>query len=195
MAQATAWEILDYHWSPDSQWIAYTKPEERQMPRIYLYSLAANKSWPATDGWFASGSPTFSADGKYLFFISDRSFQPSYGRVEENYTYFDMGRIHFVTLAKDTKSPVAPNSDEVGIGKAVPARPDPASGGGIEALRTRFLAAAQAGGRDGRYRWAGLADRRAASRTVGLSSLDLRRRPPVLLAPRPPRCQGPLDGL
>ena len=141
VAQATAWEILDYHWSPDSQWIAYTKPEERQMPRIYLYSLAANKSWPATDGWFASGSPTFSADGKYLFFISDRSFQPSYGRVEENYTYFDMGRIHFVTLAKDTKSPVAPNSDEVGIGKAVPARPDPASGGGIEALRTRFLAA------------------------------------------------------
>ena len=108
VAQATAWEILDYHWSPDSQWIAYTRPEERQMPRIYLYSLAAGKSWPATDGWYAAEYPTFSADGKYLFFVSDRSFQPSYGRVEENYNYFDMGRIYFVTLAKDTKSPWLP---------------------------------------------------------------------------------------
>jgi len=119
VAQATAWEIIDYHWSPDSQWIAYTKPEEQQMPRIHLYSLAAGKSWPATDGWFAAGSPTFSADGKYLFFVSDRTFQPSYGRVEENYTYFDMERIYFVTLAKDTKSPLAPRSDEVQVAKSL----------------------------------------------------------------------------
>ena len=34
VVQATAWEINDFSWSPDSQWIAYAKPEERQMPRI-----------------------------------------------------------------------------------------------------------------------------------------------------------------
>ena len=108
VAQAAAWEIMAYEWSPDSRWIAYTKPEERQMPRIYLYSLAAGESWPASDGWFACDAPTFSADGKYLFFVSDRSFHPSYGRVEENYSYFDMERIYFVTLAKETRSPFAP---------------------------------------------------------------------------------------
>ena len=39
-------------WSPDSHWITYAKPEDRQMPRIWLFSLADKKAWPVTDEWF-----------------------------------------------------------------------------------------------------------------------------------------------
>ncbi len=78
---------------------------------------------PATDAWYNSSEPVFSADGKLLFFVSARSFNPTYGQTEFEHVYTDMSRIYFVTLAKDTKSPFAPKSDEVKIKE----EPKPAS--------------------------------------------------------------------
>jgi tricorn protease len=128
VAQATAWEISHYQWSPDGQWIVYVKPEARQMPKIYLFSPAAKRAWPVTDGWFASGEPAFSADGKYLFFVSQRSYHPRESHVEKNFAYFDMEKIFFVTLAKETKSLFAPKSDEVEMSKEEKAGKPPAEG-------------------------------------------------------------------
>jgi len=117
VAQASAWEISGYRWSPDSQWIAYTKPEERQMSRVYLYSLGTKASHAVTDGWFASQEPAFSADGKYLLFVSRRHFRPLYSHSEWNHAYFDMEGVYLVTLAKGIPSPFAPKSDEVHAAK------------------------------------------------------------------------------
>ena len=47
--------------------------------------------------------------------MSARSFNPTYGQTEFQHIYSDMSKIYFVTLAKDTKSPLAPRSDEVKI--------------------------------------------------------------------------------
>ena len=55
-----------------------------------------------------SRSPCFSGDGKYLFFVSNRDFNPTLGQTEFNFVYLDMARIFFVTLAKDTPSPFKP---------------------------------------------------------------------------------------
>ena len=112
-AQSEAFEIRDFVWSPDSQWLAYTQPEVRRFANIYLYGLAQKNQVQVTDGWFDVGSPEFSSDGKYLFFVSERSFNPTYGQTEWNHTYSDMERIYLVTLAAATKSPMAPKSDEV----------------------------------------------------------------------------------
>jgi tricorn protease len=114
--QATAWEIREYSWSPNSEWIAFSRGEERQMTTVYLYSLASGKAVPVTDGWFSSSSPSFSSDGKYLFFTSSRTFSPVYSQTEWNHAYVDMSRIYLVTLAKATTSPFQPKSDEVKIG-------------------------------------------------------------------------------
>jgi len=126
---ATAsWEIREYCWSPDSQWIAYTLPGLRQLETIQLYSLADGRTIPATDHWFASHDPAFSADGKLLFFVSNRAFAPRGSQTEANSAYVDMASLFFVTLAKDTASPLAPKSDEVKLkqdGKA-PAAVEPA---------------------------------------------------------------------
>ena len=100
VAQAKAWEITDFAWSPDSQWIAYSQQEEQKMQTIYLYSCEKKETIAVTDGWFDSGEPAFSADGKYLFFVSDRTFNPTYGQTEFNYSYQDMSKIYLVTLAK-----------------------------------------------------------------------------------------------
>ncbi|MBC7188371.1 MAG: PD40 domain-containing protein, partial [Calditrichaeota bacterium] len=115
VAQATAFEIRDYCWSPDSRWIAYSRPEEEGMPKVYLYALDNGQTFEVTDGWYASRQPAFSEDGKYLFFVSDRDFNPIYSQTEWNHAYRDMARIYLVTLAKDVKSPFEPKSDEVAV--------------------------------------------------------------------------------
>lgn len=115
---ATAWEIRQYAWSPDSKWVAYERPEEESMSKVYLYSLETRQKTPVTGGWYQSGEPAFSSDGKYLFFTSDRDFNPIYSWTEWNHAYQDMERIYLVTLARDVKSPFYPKSDEVKITEA-----------------------------------------------------------------------------
>ncbi len=115
VAIAEEWEFSDYNWSPDSRWIAYSRPEVESMSKIYIYSIETGKTFEVTDGWYSSTKPVFSSDGKYLFFVSDRDFNPIYGRTEWNHIYLDMSRIYLVTLNKEIKSPFEPKSDEVEI--------------------------------------------------------------------------------
>ena len=115
VAEATAWEISAYCWSPDSRWISYAKPEEKGMTTVQLYSVDRKQTVAVTDGWFDSYAPAFSADGKSLFFASERNFSPTFSQTEWNHAYVDMAGLYLVTLAKDTKSPFAPKSDEVKI--------------------------------------------------------------------------------
>jgi len=115
VAQTKAFEYREYTWSPDSKWIAYTEPAQRGESRIFLYELALKTATPVTDGWFDVGDPSFSSDGKYLFFTSNRDFNPIYSWTEWNHAYNDMTNIYFVTLAKATPSPLAYENDEVEV--------------------------------------------------------------------------------
>ena len=113
--QATSWEMRDYDWSPDSRWISYSRPEPRSATRVWIYNIGSGDKLPVTDEWYDSRGPAFSDDGKYLFFTSDREFNPVYSNTEWNHVYQDMGKVFFVTLAKDTPNPFAPENDEVTI--------------------------------------------------------------------------------
>ena len=117
VARAKSWEIRRYAWSPDSNWISYQKPEAKSMTKIYLYNCTTKKTYEVTEGWYSSDSPSFSSDGKYLFFVSDRDFSPIYSRTEWNHAYSSMARVYLVTLSKDVKSPFEPKSDEVTVKK------------------------------------------------------------------------------
>lgn len=108
-------EITDYTWSPDSKWIAYSYPEKMAKTRIFLYELSSNKKTPVTDMWYDSYNPSFSDDGKFLFFTSNRDFNPIYSWTEWNHAYINMTKVYFVTLSKNTKSPFEPVNDEVKI--------------------------------------------------------------------------------
>ncbi len=107
-------EIQGYNWSPDSQWITWARPEENDLPRVYLYSVANKQQTAVTDSWYGSGEPVFSDDGKYLLLSSARDFKPTFGAEEFANVYRDMERVYLVTLAKKTANPLAPKSDEVG---------------------------------------------------------------------------------
>jgi tricorn protease len=107
-------EISGYDWSPDSQWIAWSRPEENGGEKVYLFSTADKKPVTVTDDWYSASNPTFSDDGKYLLLTSSRDFKPIFGQTDFSNVYRDMDRVYLVTLAKETESPLAPRSDEVG---------------------------------------------------------------------------------
>jgi tricorn protease len=111
--KSKVWEFGDFKWSPDSRWITYSRPLENDMQQIMLFNTADGAKYEVTDQWFSSGQPTFSSNGKFLFFTSDRTFDPIYSNVEWNYAYENMTKLYLVTLAKDTPSPFAPTNDEV----------------------------------------------------------------------------------
>ncbi len=121
------WEFGSFDWSPDSRWIAYSRPMENGMQQIMLYNTADGKSFEVTDGWFSSDEPTFSRNGKYLIFTSDRTFDPIYSSVEWNFAYQNMSKLYLVTLAKETPSPFAPSNDEVKIETPKETKETPAS--------------------------------------------------------------------
>ena len=139
--QSPVWEVHDAVWSPDSRWIAWSQQEREGMERLYLYSVEQAKAYEASDLWYASGSPAFSGDGKYLFFVSSRDFNPIYSQTEWNHAYRDMGKIYFLTLAKETPSPFKPKSDETGsTPKPEEAKKDGAITVDLDGLKDRLLA-------------------------------------------------------
>jgi tricorn protease len=112
--------------SPDSKWIAYTRPAENEMDIVYIRSLVSGKEIPVTDRWYNSGSPTFSTDGKYLIFTSDRDMNPQYSRIEWNYSFTDMSGVYMVMLSKDTPSPLMGKDPSVKPSEDKPAPAAPA---------------------------------------------------------------------
>lgn len=113
IAKSKYWEYTDFDWSPDSKWIVYSDYGDNPMRVVNLYSLESGKITQLTDNFFNSGSAAFSKDGKYIYFVSDRTFNASIGAFEWNFQYSDMSKIYGITLRKDLESPFAFESDEV----------------------------------------------------------------------------------
>jgi len=109
----------DFNWSPDSRFITYTRPE-KAMSNVIVYEVATGQKHIITDGWYDSGTPNFSSDGKCLVFQSARTFNPTYGQTEWNHVYTNMLKIYILPLTKDAKIPFAPVNDMI----AATAAPD-----------------------------------------------------------------------
>ncbi len=113
--QAHAWEHGGAAWSPDSKWIAYTRTDDDYRVKTFLYSLDTHVNTLVSDNWYQAYGAVFSPDGKYLYFISDRDFNPTFSSTEWNHSYSDMSKVYLVTLAKATANPLGPENDEVQI--------------------------------------------------------------------------------
>ncbi|MBN2893527.1 MAG: PD40 domain-containing protein [Bacteroidales bacterium] len=101
------WEIRSFNWSPDSKWITYSLPNFEAYNKIMLFDTQTKQKHEVTTGWYSSTGPVFSKDGKYLVFVSARSFSPMYNDLDWNTAYNNMQKIYFVLLSKDTPNPLA----------------------------------------------------------------------------------------
>ena len=110
------WRVIDrskYHringvaWSPDSKWIAYGYASSEHTSSIRLCEIESGKITTITRPDFTDVYPSFDPDGKYLYFISGRTYNPVYDEL-----FFDLGfpigtRPYLVILRNDVTSPFA----------------------------------------------------------------------------------------
>ncbi len=113
--QAEYGNVNSYNWSPDSKWITFSNPTDNQFSKISVYNLENKEIHDVTDNWYDSGSPSFSDDGKYIVFVSDRDFNPTYSETEWNHAYNKMSRVYLAVLDKATPSPFGFENDSVKI--------------------------------------------------------------------------------
>jgi tricorn protease len=114
IAQSEMGPINDFCWSPDSKWITFVSPGQG-MSIIRLHSLETGKTFEVTDNWYDSRNPVFSRDGKYIVFVSARTFNPTYSNTEWNHSYQDMNKLYLVALNSETPSPFSPKDDQVAV--------------------------------------------------------------------------------
>ena len=100
-------------WSPDSQWIAYTRDLENQLHAVFLYSLATHTSTQVTDGMSNAGHPAFDPSGKYLYFMASTNNGPSNAGIDlSSLDRATNSSAYVIVLARDGVSPVPPESDD-----------------------------------------------------------------------------------
>jgi len=106
------WEISDYAWAPDSQWIAYSLVSFNRNSRIFLYNLKAAKRYPVTDDFYDNFNPGFDAGGDYLFFLSNRNYKIRMDFTEGNHIIENPTTVMCVQLRSGEKPPFSDDAEE-----------------------------------------------------------------------------------
>jgi tricorn protease len=115
--------IAELAWSADSQWLAWSEPVTSfgSRSRLRLASVAApgEEIVEVTDGRFCDQSPSFTPDGKFLAFLSNRSFDPVYDGHSFDLSFPSPIKPYLVALAAATPSPFGPSVDLAPAASAV----------------------------------------------------------------------------
>jgi tricorn protease len=101
--------------APDSAWLAWSQPTEHPggmgnmtLRRLRLARLADGQVSDVTDGRFLDTEPVFSHDGRYLAFLSRRTFDPVYDAHFFDLSFPYGARPYLVPLAASTPPPFGP---------------------------------------------------------------------------------------
>ncbi len=104
-------ESFKMSWSSDSRYVAYSREVENTHGAEFVYDTKENEVHQLTSGYYDDGQPFFDPDGKYLYYLTNRSFNPVYGDYDGTFVYPNTTNIAAVALVKDTLSPMAPKND------------------------------------------------------------------------------------
>jgi tricorn protease len=95
-------------WSPDGNWLAYSFSLTSKKAAIKLCNLETGETHFATEPVLEDVAPSFDPEGKYLYFLGYRTFNPVYDQLQ-----FDLGfprgvRPYAIMLQRDLRSPFIP---------------------------------------------------------------------------------------
>lgn len=95
-------------WAPDGKWLAYGFSLSSQKSAIKLCRPESGETTFVTEPILQDRGPAFDPEGKYLYFIGERVFNP----VSDN-LHFDLNfprgeKVYAITLQRDLRSPFIP---------------------------------------------------------------------------------------
>ena len=129
IAQSMVDDFEDLTWSPDSQWLAYVEAATNTFTQIKVLNANTGAIQALTSDRYNSGSPAWSADGKWLYFLSDRMLRTvvrsPWGSRQPD-PYFDRSmKVYELALTPGLRSPFAPADELHPEQPAKPAEPKP----------------------------------------------------------------------
>ncbi|MGD8751858.1 MAG: PDZ domain-containing protein, partial [Anaerolineales bacterium] len=95
-------------WSPDGEWVAYSVSISLQVMVLKLWNANSGDIYPLTEAVLKDVAPAFDPDGKYLYFLSYRYFDPVYDNLHFDLNFPRGVKPYLITLQKDTPSPFVP---------------------------------------------------------------------------------------
>ena len=116
IAQSMTGGFSDFTWSPDGHWLAYVESAPNTFDQLKILNAHTAEIHVVTSDRYNSFSPTFSSDGKWIYFLSDRMLKttvPSPWGTRQPDPSFDRSmKIYELALVRDLRSPFAP-ADEL----------------------------------------------------------------------------------
>lgn len=121
--------------SPDSRYIALCNSASNQFPTLTIIDTADGSVHQVNDARYQDTDVTWDQSGKYLYFTSNRTFNPTYGAYEFSLKVENAERVYVLPLTKDLGNPLTvPNEEEpeqVAPAAARPAPPNPSGAPGV----------------------------------------------------------------
>ncbi len=114
--RSPASRIADLAFSPDGRWLAYccaVNPDDATAPNaetsiIRIVKVRSGAVHDVTSLLRVDRAPAWDPEGKYLFFISTRDFNPIYDALQFDLSFPMASRPFVVTLRRDVASPFVP---------------------------------------------------------------------------------------
>lgn len=103
--RGSAAPISGFDWSPDGRWVVYSVSVSLQTIALKLWNLESGEIHKLTEPVLRDVNPAFDPQGRYIYFISHRIYDPVYDNMQ-----FDLGfplgmKPYLITLQKDLTTP------------------------------------------------------------------------------------------
>jgi tricorn protease len=112
VAHSEGWEIHEYVWSPDGRWLAYTTNNMIGNGTIFIYDTQEEIAHPVTGDMTDDYDPTWDPEGKFLYFLSNRSIDPLIGNRDFETIDDQATKAYMLFLRPDVENPFL---DQAGI--------------------------------------------------------------------------------
>jgi tricorn protease len=100
--------IKELAWSPDGAWLAYAYDTSPRHTAIKLLEVASGQSTLVTKPEFRDASPSFDPDGRFLYFLSIRTYDPVYDSVQFELSFPRGARPYLIALRAGARPPFDP---------------------------------------------------------------------------------------
>ena len=133
VAHDGAGRIGDYTWAPIGNTLAWSMTDSDEVSSsVYVWQASEGKLHRVTTSTFNEFNPAWDPDGNYIYYLSNRFYEPQISQDEFNYATVRQTGIFALALRKNVKNPFPMENDEVSVDTSA-ARPAaslaPAPGG------------------------------------------------------------------
>ncbi len=100
--------VRGFDWSPDGEWVVYSSSITIRRTGLKLWKAATGEVFSLTDPVLRDEFPVFEPHGKFIYFLSYRTFEPVNDNMAFDLTFLRGVKPYLISLKKDTLSPFTP---------------------------------------------------------------------------------------